>query len=661
MDGVLLDCGFPEAPRPVYKRGRGAARFELYLSALRENPSRLFHRLAARLPSLLLFAGDLARVKQTARRRRRYVAMPTSSSSAAATPPAGSSPPAAASSEETLSSLMVEELRAGDSVEFGVSRMTSARVEDMQRLGYFGGGVARAPGTEEVPEPEGELVVFEAFFAAGLRLPAHRFVGEVLRRFNVQIHQLTPNAMVALAKYVWATTSYGGQPSVEVFAKNYCLHWQKRMVEDGVAQFGSCTFTPKTGKTTMPVVELVPCARNKWGNWNEFWFYVAEGTIEDYPGLPMSEMCSHFYSAYPPFEVAEEDADEGALRCAAGLSSGRDLVEEFVAYGVWPLAHGWALGEVCPRQMPFHGGRVVRSPAFALNLRNRDPAAFVRDAEDLAVRLVGRYVPRTEGQRSFDIRGSNDRLNRVFELNQLPYDGYPGQDEADRRGKKPAVETGDDPAPAAAPSSKKRKLGTAMGGLGVSDGFARELMRTCAAPGGRMSSPELRESSARMLRVTGGCWPRNVPIPRAAGEDFFTSRMVREWKVFPYGRNIAAVVSAVMDKDRQGAAQKRQAVVRLHEARPKRQRGAAKAAAPGGGKPPLAAKSVVPTSIRALEAAAAAGGSKSAKAAPASSRVPEVAKAARALPSAGKRVADFATDISVDDYLVGKPLARFFL
>jgi hypothetical protein len=199
-----------------------------------------------------------------------------------------------------------------------------------------------------------------------------------------------------------------------------------------------------------------------------------------------------------------------------------------------------------------------------------------------------------------------------------------------------------------------------MGGLGVSDGFARELMRTCAAPGGRMSSPELRESSARMLRVTGGWWPRNVPIPRAAGEDFFTSRMVREWKVCPYGRNIADVVSAVMDKDRQGAAQKRQAVVRLHEARPKRQRGAAKAMAPGGGKPPLAAKSGVPASSKAPEAAAGAGGSKSTKAVPPSSRVPEAAKAARVLPSSGKRVADFATDISVDDYLGGKPLACFF-
>jgi hypothetical protein len=176
-----------------------------------------------------------------------------------------------------------------------------------------------------------------------------------------------------------------------------------------------------------------------------------------------------------------------------------------------------------------------------------------------------------------------------------------------------------------------------------------------------MSSPELRESSARMLRVTGGWWPRNVPIPHATDEDFFTSRMVREWKVFPYGRNIAAVVSTVMDKDRQGAAQKRQAVVRLHEARPKRQRGAAKAAAPGGGKPPLAAKSAVPASSKASEAAAGAGGSRPAKALPASSRVPEVAKAARGLPSPGKAVADFATDISVDDYLGGKPpLVVFF-
>jgi hypothetical protein len=75
-----------------------------------------------------------------------------------------------------------------------------------------------------------------------------------------------PNVVVALAKYVSAVTSYGGQLSVEVFAKNYCLHWQKRKIRNKIAQFGSCTFTPRTGKPSAKVVEIVPYARKKWGN-----------------------------------------------------------------------------------------------------------------------------------------------------------------------------------------------------------------------------------------------------------------------------------------------------------------------------------------------------------------------------------------------------------
>ena len=116
--------------------------------------------------------------------------MPSSSSSAATTPTTE------ASSEDLSSTVAAAELRPSDMVEFGVSRMSLVRVQDMQRLGYFGGGVGRVPGAEEVPEPEGELVVFEAFFIAGLRLPAHRFVSEVLQKFEVQVHQLTPNVVV---------------------------------------------------------------------------------------------------------------------------------------------------------------------------------------------------------------------------------------------------------------------------------------------------------------------------------------------------------------------------------------------------------------------------------------------------------------------------------
>jgi hypothetical protein len=53
----------------------------------------------------------------------------------------------------------------------------------------------------------------------------------------------------------------------------------------------------------MEVVELVPYARNKWGNWWDFWFYVSKSEVEDHLGLPVAVMCSHYYVAYPQFEV----------------------------------------------------------------------------------------------------------------------------------------------------------------------------------------------------------------------------------------------------------------------------------------------------------------------------------------------------------------------
>jgi hypothetical protein len=175
-----------------------------------------------------------------------------------------------------------------------------------------------------------------------------------------------------------------------------------------------------------------------------------------------------------------------------------------------------------------------------------------------------------------------------------------------------------------------------------------ELMGTCVAPGGRMSSPELRESSTRMLEVTGGRWPKNVPIPCTAGEDFFTYRMAHGLRVFPYGRNIAVVVSAVMNKDRQDAAQKRRAVVRMVDPvrEAKRARGSAKAAASVSGKLVPAAKTAAP------------GGSKASTGEKAVADVrtkplpggPSPAK----LPPPGKRVADFGTNMSVEDYLGGK-------
>jgi hypothetical protein len=167
-----------------------------------------------------------------------------------------------------------------------------------------------------------------------------------------------------------------------------------------------------------------------------------------------------------------------------------------------------------------------------------------------------------------------------------------------------------------------------------------DLLGTCAAPGERMCSPELRESSARMLRVTEGRWPRNVLIPRACGEDIHTSRLAHEMKIFPYGRNVAAVVSAVLEKDHQDASQKRRAFVRVGDPRRevKMARGIAKSAAPGSSMPSLGAKSAAP------------GPSKPLPTVPTQERRPPSPLHTAEMEVGG---AEVSMDISVDDYLVG--------
>jgi hypothetical protein len=67
---------------------------------------------------------------------------------------------------------------------------------------------------------------------------------------------------------------------------------------------------------------------------------VTLGDVEGLPSLPPAILCLHCYVAFPHFEVVKEDQDEGALHYVACQSSGHYLVEEFIAYGVWPLAHG---------------------------------------------------------------------------------------------------------------------------------------------------------------------------------------------------------------------------------------------------------------------------------------------------------------------------------
>jgi hypothetical protein len=116
--------------------------------------------------------------------------------------------------------------RGSHSYNFGLLTVTISCIREMTEQHYFVEGGARAPGQQTVPEPEDdEVIIFKEFFFARLRMPPHLVLVDILLKFQVQLHQLTPNTMLQLLKYFWAVTSFRGVPSADGFAKRYELHY----------------------------------------------------------------------------------------------------------------------------------------------------------------------------------------------------------------------------------------------------------------------------------------------------------------------------------------------------------------------------------------------------------------------------------------------------
>jgi hypothetical protein len=130
--------------------------------------------------------------------------------------------------------------------------VTKARIASLEIFSpYFLKGYHRAPGAESIPNPhEDEAVVVEDFSATSLRMPPHPVLLDILCKFRVQLHQLTPNAIVQMSKFIWTVTSCRGHPTTDVFAHHYELHYQNKKIHlegsgtNFVAQFGWISFHP---------------------------------------------------------------------------------------------------------------------------------------------------------------------------------------------------------------------------------------------------------------------------------------------------------------------------------------------------------------------------------------------------------------------------------
>jgi hypothetical protein len=129
-------------------------------------------------------------------------------------------------------------------IEFEKSTVTTEDLVVMKKLGYFGeneDGLIRFAGEEVIPKPkEDEVVVFKSFFRAGLRFPLYDMIGEVLKRFEIYLYQLTPNAIVRLSIYIWALQSQGKSANAEWFCRVHELHYQTKARANGLHKNFGC-------------------------------------------------------------------------------------------------------------------------------------------------------------------------------------------------------------------------------------------------------------------------------------------------------------------------------------------------------------------------------------------------------------------------------------
>jgi hypothetical protein len=164
-------------------------------------------------------------------------------------------------------------------VVFGKSTVKQGQIEAMKDKYFHGISIVRAGGESNVPLPEAdEVVIFKCFMEAGLRFPLHRMLIEVLKTFEIYLHQLTLEALIKVGVFIWAMRSQGLEPDVWCFCNIHELSYQTKAArkEQYHNNFGCYSFVPRSDARY-----LVPTFWKKWsGSWMKQWFYVKNDLSE---------------------------------------------------------------------------------------------------------------------------------------------------------------------------------------------------------------------------------------------------------------------------------------------------------------------------------------------------------------------------------------------
>jgi hypothetical protein len=219
---------------------------------------------------------------------------------------------------------------------FGKSTIKQSHLESMRGRYFRDISIVRAGEDNNTPAPEeNEVVIFRSFFKAGLRFPLSRFVVEVLKTFQIFLHQLTPEAILRMGVFVWAARSQGIDPSAKCFCCMHELMYETKATgkEQYHNNFSCYGFIARPNSSY-----LVPTFRKRWlGNWMEEWFYVKNDLVarEDVKEIIMRPIWSRFGLRKPKVEIDEAaEACQKAFGTVCFFIGTRDLIQEHIAFRV---------------------------------------------------------------------------------------------------------------------------------------------------------------------------------------------------------------------------------------------------------------------------------------------------------------------------------------
>jgi hypothetical protein len=114
-------------------------------------------------------------------------------------------------------------------VVFGNSTIKQGKIDAMRGRYFRDISIVRARGENNVPLPQpDEVVVYRSFMKAGLRFPLDKLLVEVLKTFEIYLHQLTPEAIIKMVIFIWAMRSQGLEPNAKCFCNIHELSYETK-------------------------------------------------------------------------------------------------------------------------------------------------------------------------------------------------------------------------------------------------------------------------------------------------------------------------------------------------------------------------------------------------------------------------------------------------